>query len=98
AHRNRGAERGLDDRDLHLRVDVVAIPNELGVGLDEQLHVEIARRSALGSALAGAGDPQGLAVGHAGGNLDLEGARLLNGALAAAGPAGALDALTLAAT
>nr|WP_276602979.1 hypothetical protein [Nannocystis pusilla] len=92
------AERRLDHRDRDLRVDVVLVALEPLVGLDRDLDVEVAGRAALGAGHAAPGDPQGLAVVDAGGDVDLEGRLALDRAGARAGLARRGDHLPLALT
>src|SRR5690606_37800686 len=72
-------------------MQVAAVAAEDGVWTDVDFHVQITRRAAVLAGLALAGEPDAIAVVHAGGNLHGKIARLLPAAAAAAFFAGFTD-------
>ena len=70
--RQRRAERGLHDRQVDLRVDVVPFADEARIGLHADEDVHVARAAAERARVPLAGDPDALPVVDAGGNVDVE--------------------------
>ena len=91
SRRQFGAEGGRRHGDVQGRVQVVALADVGGVVVDPDLHVEVAGGAAGGAGLALAGQLDAGAGGHAGRNLDGQGAAAADPALAAALVAGILD-------
>ena len=83
---HRRAERRLDDRQVDLREDVVALAHEALVRLDVDEHVDVAGAAAERAGVAFAGDADALAVVDAGRDLDVERPRLRDAPRAAARP------------
>ena len=70
--RDRRAERGLDDRQVDLREDVVALAHEALVGPDPHADVDVAGATAERARVALAGEADPLAVVDARRDLDVE--------------------------
>src|SRR5262249_8643562 len=85
-------ERRLDDREVHLREDVVALAHEAVVLADAHLHVGIAGPAAEHAGVPLARDPDPLAVVDSRGHLDLERLLLERAPVAVARLARLLDA------
>src|SRR5207244_11694654 len=66
------AERRLDDCQVDLRVDVVALAHEARVGVDVDENVDVARAAAERARVAFARDADALTVVNAGRNVDLQ--------------------------
>ena len=92
-HLQLATERGVDEVDRHLAVQVLAVALEDMVRLDVHLDVEIPRRAAVEPRLALAVQANAIAGVDARGNLHRQGAGLAHAALAVALVAGHLDVL-----
>ena len=68
--RHRRAERRLDDRQVDLRVDVVALAHEARIGLDVHEDVDVAGAAAERTSVSFARDSDALAVVDSGGDVD----------------------------
>src|SRR5262245_14461868 len=88
------AERRLDDREVDLREDVVALAHEALVGTHAHEHVRVAGAAAERAGVALAGEADALAVVDAGRDVDVELARLECAARAVARLARVLDHLS----
>ena len=91
------AERRLDDRQVDLRVDVVALAHEARVRVDAHEHVDVARAAAERAGMTLAGDADALPVVDAGRDVDVERPRLRDAPRATALLARVLDDLAAAA-
>src|SRR5581483_11195755 len=67
---DRRADGGLHDRQVDLRVDVVALANETWIGLDMHQHVDVARAPSERACVTLAGEADALPVMDAGRNVD----------------------------
>ena len=94
--RQRHAERGLHDRQVDLRVDVVPFADEPRIGLHADEHVDVAGATAERTRVSLAGDTDALPVVDAGGNVDVELAALERAPCAVALGARMLDDLATA--
>ena len=90
------AERRLGDVEAQGQDQVVAVAQEECVRADGDIDIEVAGGTAAQSGVALAREPHLRAVGHAGGNLELEPPIALLASDAAAGLAGMLDHRALA--
>src|SRR5690606_31122223 len=83
-HLHLAAERGRGEADRHIAMQVAALAAEDRMRPDPHFHVQVARRTAILSRLAFAGEANAVAGVHAGGNLYRQGADFLLAAAAAA--------------
>src|SRR5437773_7508118 len=88
------AERSRRETHRHLAVQVVVVALKNRMGLDLDLHVEIARRPAIDPRLALARKTDAIAIVYAGGNLDRERFLFLHACGAVAARAGLGDDLS----
>ena len=86
-NRQRGAERRLRHRQVDGGVEVVAVALDAGLRDDADLDEEVARRACELSGMALAANADALAVGDAGGNVDVDRAVVQRAADAVAGGA-----------
>src|SRR5438067_10984342 len=90
-NRHGRAQRGLDDRQIDLREDVVALAHEALVRTDANEDVEVARASAERARMALAGETDALAVVDPLRNLDLDRPLVERATCAGARPARMFD-------